>query len=71
VGFGPYVSTVPFAVKVFTELTIYTDGASRNNPGEAGGVSIGESGRPVGEIALYLGTTTNNIAEFTPAIIGS
>jgi ribonuclease HI len=53
------------------ELTIYTDGASRNNPGEAGaGVFItGENGT-VREIARYLGTTTNNIAEYTAAIIG-
>ena len=53
------------------ELTIYTDGASRNNPGEAGaGVYILKDGEPYEEIARYLGTTTNNIAEYTAAIIG-
>ncbi len=53
------------------KLTIYTDGASRNNPGEAGaGVFIMQAGRPVAKIARYLGTTTNNIAEYTAAIIG-
>jgi len=53
------------------ELTIYTDGASRNNPGEAGaGVFIVQDGKPVERIARYLGTTTNNIAEYTAAIIG-
>jgi ribonuclease HI len=53
------------------ELTIYTDGASRNNPGEAGaGVSIMSHGRPLEGISRYLGTTTNNIAEYTAAIIG-
>jgi ribonuclease HI len=53
------------------ELTIYTDGASRNNPGEAGaGVFILQEGKAVGRIAKYLGTTTNNIAEYTAAIIG-
>jgi ribonuclease HI len=53
------------------ELTIYTDGASRNNPGEAGaGVFIMRDGKPVKRIARYLGTTTNNIAEYTAAIIG-
>ncbi len=53
------------------ELTIYTDGASRNNPGESGaGVYILRDGEPVGRIARYLGTTTNNIAEYTAAIIG-
>jgi ribonuclease HI len=53
------------------ELTIYTDGASRNNPGEAGaGVYILRDGGPAERIARYLGTTTNNIAEYTAAIIG-
>jgi ribonuclease HI len=53
------------------ELTIYTDGASRNNPGEAGaGIFIMRDGEPFEKIARYLGTTTNNIAEYTAAIIG-
>jgi ribonuclease HI len=53
------------------ELTIYTDGASRNNPGEAGaGIFIMRNGEPFEKIARYLGTTTNNIAEYTAAIIG-
>jgi ribonuclease HI len=53
------------------ELTIYTDGASRNNPGEAGaGIFILQDGKPVEKIARYLGTTTNNIAEYSAAIIG-
>ena len=53
------------------ELTIYTDGASRNNPGEAGaGVLIIRDSKPYEKIARYLGKTTNNIAEYTAAIIG-
>ncbi len=53
------------------ELTLYTDGASRNNPGEAGaGIFILRDGKPVDKIARYLGTTTNNIAEYQAAIIG-
>lgn len=53
------------------ELIIYTDGASRNNPGEAGaGVYILEKGKPQETIARYLGKTTNNIAEYTAAILG-
>jgi ribonuclease HI len=53
------------------ELTIYTDGASRNNPGEAGaGIFILQDGKPATRISRYLGTTTNNIAEYTAAIIG-
>lgn len=55
----------------YMELTMYTDGASRNNPGEAGaGVYILQDNKPVKEIARYLGTTTNNIAEYTAAILG-
>jgi len=53
------------------DLTIYTDGASRNNPGEAGaGIFIMRDGEPFERIARYLGTTTNNIAEYSAAIIG-
>jgi len=43
------------------ELTVYSDGASRNNPGDAG-VGVFE------RIAQYLGTTTSDIAEYTAAI---
>jgi ribonuclease HI len=53
------------------ELTIYSDGASRNNPGQAGaGVYIVEGNHPREKIARYLGDTTNNIAEYSAAIIG-
>ncbi len=53
------------------ELTIYSDGASRNNPGEAGaGAHIVRDGKTVEGLARYLGTTTNNIAEYTAAIMG-
>jgi ribonuclease HI len=52
-------------------LTIFTDGASRNNPGEAGaGIFILQDGKPVEMIAQYLGTTTNNIAEYRAVILG-
>ena len=52
-------------------LTIFTDGASRNNPGEAGaGICILRDGESLEKIARYLGTTTNNIAEYKAAIIG-
>ena len=52
------------------ELTIYTDGASRNNPGEAGaGAVIKQEGKHVAALTRYLGTTTNNVAEYTAAII--
>lgn len=53
------------------DLAIYTDGAARNNPGEAGaGIFILQDNQPIERIARYLGKTTNNIAEYTAAIIG-
>jgi ribonuclease HI len=60
-----------FAERTKVELTIYSDGASRNNPGEAGaGIFIMRDGKPLEKIARYLGMTTNNIAEYTAAIAG-
>jgi ribonuclease HI len=53
------------------KLTIYSDGASRNNPGQAGlGVVVKKGAEVVAEIAEYLGKTTNNIAEYLAFIRG-
>jgi len=52
---------------------IYTDGASRGNPGEAGvGVAIYDEkdNRTLVEIGEYIGVTTNNVAEYTALIRG-
>jgi ribonuclease HI len=47
-------------------LTGYFDGASRGNPGLAGaGACLIEDGQVVWECAEYLGTKTNNEAEYT------
>ncbi len=53
-----------------TRLSIYTDGASRNNPGEAGiGVVIkNERGETIETLSEYLGIATNNVAEYTALI---
>lgn len=53
------------------ELTGYFDGASRGNPGEAGAGAwlADESGSVVWEAARYLGTKTNNEAEYSAAIL--
>lgn len=52
-------------------LAIYTDGAARGNPGEAGaGVVIKSGEETIEEICRYLGETTNNVAEYNAAIIG-
>ncbi|MBA1335969.1 MAG: hypothetical protein HPY66_1788 [Firmicutes bacterium] len=48
------------------KLIIYTDGGSRGNPGDAGiGIAIfDEEENLVAEISRYIGTQTNNIAEY-------
>ncbi len=53
-------------------LRMFTDGASRGNPGEAGiGVLIeDESGHIVKKLARYLGKATNNQAEYTALVEG-
>jgi ribonuclease HI len=60
-----------FSLIAAMELTIYTDGASRNNPGEAGaGAYITQDSEPIERLARYLGKTTNNVAEYSAAIMG-
>jgi ribonuclease HI len=47
-------------------IIIYADGGSRGNPGHAGiGVAIfDENNNPVKEISRYIGSQTNNVAEY-------
>lgn len=54
------------------ELLIHVDGASRGNPGEAGfGVHVRDAeGADVARIYGYLGTATNNEAEYQALIHG-
>ncbi len=51
-------------------LVIYTDGASRGNPGPAAiaAISKDEQGRPITSISRRIGTTTNNQAEYKAII---
>lgn len=51
-------------------LIIAIDGAARGNPGPAGaGVAITDAkGKSLAEIALYLGETTNNVAEYAALV---
>jgi ribonuclease HI len=52
-----------------TVLTVYTDGASRGNPGAAAcAYVIGRDGQPAIEEADCLGQMTNNQAEYTALI---
>lgn len=53
------------------KLYIYTDGAARGNPGEAGaGIYIRNAVGPLVEKSIYLGFTTNNVAEYSAFIFG-
>ncbi len=58
------------AIPVGASLTFYTDGASSGNPGPAGiGIVIFDAqDRQVGKVSLYIGETTNNIAEYSAVI---
>jgi phosphoribosylglycinamide formyltransferase-1 len=53
-------------------LTLYTDGASRGNPGPAAGAYVltDEHGRELAARAAYLGEATNNVAEYTALLRG-
>lgn len=50
--------------------TIYTDGGARGNPGPAGigAVIYSQDGKVLKRIALYIGKTTNNQAEYKAVI---
>jgi ribonuclease HI len=50
-------------------VTAFVDGASRGNPGPAGfGVFMRTERGEIIELCGYLGTTTNNVAEYTGLI---
>lgn len=51
-------------------FTIFADGGSRGNPGPAGSGAIirDESGTPIATVSEFLGTTTNNVAEYTAVL---
>ena len=52
------------------KIIIYTDGASRGNPGPASyGFTIsGEHGKLLYEEGRYIGISTNNVAEYTAVL---
>jgi ribonuclease HI len=54
------------------EATLFADGGARGNPGPAasGAVLVGPKGDILAEIGRYLGTATNNVAEWTALCIG-
>ena len=67
---APVAAPAVEAVKA-TRATLYSDGASRGNPGPAGAgaVLVLEGGRQV-RLGRYLGVQTNNVAEYQGVILG-
>ncbi|OGB74082.1 hypothetical protein A2V68_02540 [candidate division Kazan bacterium RBG_13_50_9] len=53
-------------------FTLYTDGGARGNPGPAaaGGVIYNDRGKEIKRFSSFLGTTTNNQAEYQALILG-
>ncbi len=51
-------------------FTLYADGGSRGNPGPSGSGAIvrNEDGNTVLTVSEFLGTTTNNVAEYTAVL---
>ena len=74
-GAGETVTTAPITAtsgQPHTEVVIYTDGASKGNPGPsgAGGDILTPDGETIEEFHEYLGRTTNNVAEYEAVRIG-
>ena len=53
------------------ELTVFTDGAARGNPGPSGiGIVVVDSGKVIKEYYEFIGEQTNNVAEYRACIKG-
>lgn len=54
------------------KVILYTDGAARGNPGPAGAGAYlcDEQEEMLAEVAVYLGETTNNVAEYQALLHG-
>ncbi|MDY0390142.1 MAG: ribonuclease HI family protein [Desulfobulbus oligotrophicus] len=69
------VNTVPLAQtdkQSINRCRLFTDGASRGNPGQAGAgaVLLTDQGEELATCSVYLGICTNNIAEYKALLIG-
>lgn len=62
----------PSLPPTFQQLRVYSDGAARGNPGlaGAGAVLIDPSGHIVDRLGKFLGTQTNNFAEYSGLLLG-
>lgn len=76
----PYATSTPQEVDVIKDVNdttiknaiIYSDGGSRGNPGPSasGFVIMNDSNEVISEGGAYLGTTTNNVAEYQAVYLG-
>jgi ribonuclease HI len=70
---GPAVAVpVEPAVATLSRLRVYSDGAARGNPGlaGAGAVLVEPNGQVVDRLGKFLGTQTNNYAEYMGLLLG-
>ncbi len=52
-------------------VEVFCDGASSGNPGNSGiGVCLFQNSKKTKEISLFVGQTTNNVAEYFSLIVG-
>ena len=63
---------LPASTAELPRIRVYSDGAARGNPGPAGAgaVLVEPSGQVVDRLGKYLGTQTNNFAEYMGLILG-
>jgi len=68
----PPVSAKTTRSPVVGRCSLFTDGASRGNPGQAGAGAVlyDENDRELAAQSVYLGTCTNNVAEYKALLIG-
>jgi ribonuclease HI len=66
-----YEDAVTSSVQTPSKWTLHVDGASRNNPGKSGAGVYGQcAGKDVFKKGIFLGTKTNNQAEYLALLYG-
>lgn len=69
--FAPPSSDTRHVARKKDVWTLYIDGASRNNPGPSGaGIHLLKNGESIERLGYYLGTKTNNQAEYFALLLG-
>ncbi len=68
----PSPSATTPKIRAANGCRLFTDGASRGNPGQAGAgaVLFADNGEELATKSVYLGTCTNNVAEYKALLIG-